>query len=69
MTPMVAGLIILAHTITAAYIGVDPDSVRPIRGAYTMSPEEFIEFSREKPPTREIYRPRNGTVFLAMESY
>ena len=69
MTPMAAGLIILAHTITAAYIGVAPDSVRPIRGVYTMSPEEFIEFTGYKPPIRGIYRKSEEKIYLAVKEY
>ena len=69
MTPIAASLIILAHTITGAYIGVDPDSVRPIKAAYTMSPQKFIDVAREIPPIRGIYRQKNETVYLAVKGY
>ena len=66
---MAAGLIILAHTITAAYVGVAPDSVKPIKAAYTMSPEEFISFAGYKPPIRGIYRKSEEKIYLAVKEY
>ena len=36
MTPVAASLIILAHSMVGTYMGVDPDSVPPINGAYTL---------------------------------
>ena len=69
MIPIAASLIMLAHTITGAYIGVDPDSVRPIKAAYTMSPQKFIDVARQRPPISVIYRQTNETVYLAVKGY
>jgi len=36
LTPIAASLIMLAHTMTATYMGVDPEKVPPVKGAYTL---------------------------------
>ena len=40
LTPIASSLIILAHSITATYMGVDPAKVPQIKGAYTLPYEQ-----------------------------
>ena len=45
LTPIAASLIILAHSITATYMGVDPEKVPPIKGAYTLPINSYLMYA------------------------
>ena len=71
LTPIASSLIILAHTMTATYMDVDPDNVRPISGAYTLPLKQLHKVcgANCKPPSTGIYLLRSEKIYIGVRKY
>ena len=72
LTPIASSLIILAHSITATYMGVDPEKVPPIKGAYTLPIKQLPNVCKSyvcKPPATGVYLYANQKVYLGTKPY
>ena len=71
LTPIATSLIILAHSITATYMGVDPASVPPIKGAYTLPKEQFPQVCGVncRPPSSAIYDIGPQKIYIGVRPY
>jgi len=72
LTPIAASLILLAHTMTATYMGVDPESVPLIKGAYIVPLEELPNICSSKyckSPSTGFYLAHQQKVYLGREYY
>ena len=71
MTPVAASLIILAHSMVGTYMGVDPDAVPPINGAYTL-PYTEIDSKCQSGCVRgstAIYIARDKKIYIGLKSH
>ena len=71
MTPVAASLIILAHSIVGTYMGVDPDAVPPINGAYTLPYTEVDSKCRSGcvRGSTAVYIARDKTIYIGLKSH
>ena len=71
LTPVAASLIILAHSMTATFMGIDPAKVPPIKGAYTLPKEQFRKVCGEncQPPSSAIYDIDPQKIYIGMRPY
>ena len=71
MTPVAASLIILAHSMVGTYMGVDPDEVPQINGAYTL-PYTEIDSKCQSGCVRgstAIYIARDKKIYIGLKSH
>ena len=71
MTPVAASLIILAHSMVGTYMGVDPDAVPPINGAYTL-PYTEVDSKCQSGCVRgstAVYIARDKTIYIGLKSH
>ena len=71
LTPIASSLIILAHSITATYMGVDPAKVPPIKGAYTLPKDQFTQVCGQncQPPSSAIYDIGPQKIYIGIRPY
>ena len=72
LTPIASSLIILAHSIPATYMGVDPEKGPPIKGAYTLPIKQLPNVCESyvcKPPATGVYLYANQKVYLGTKPY
>jgi len=71
LTPITSSLIILAHTMTANYMDVDPEKVRPIKAAYTLPIKQLPKVcgAQCQPPSTAIYRQHIEKIYLGVKPY
>ena len=72
LTPIAASLILLAHSITATYMAVDPAKVPPIKGAYTLPLKQLPNVCGSRvcrPPATGIYIGAEQKIYLGVEPY
>ena len=71
LTSISASLIILAHSITATYMGVDPEKVPPIKGAYTLPIKQLPNVCGSicQPPATGVYVGEEQKIYLGTKPY
>ena len=70
LTPIASSLIILAHSITATYIGVDPAKVSQIKGAYTLPYEQVRNLCGTTCKTATgVYKGAEQKIYLGVKPY
>ena len=72
LTPIASSLIILAHSITATYMGIDPAKVPPIKGAYTLPLKKLPNVCGSRvcqPPATGVYKGAEQKIYLGVKPY
>ena len=71
LTPIASSLIILAHSMVATYFGIEPASVPPIKGAYTVPTDQFTQVCGQncQPPSSAIYNIAPQKIYIGVKPY